>query len=1071
MPIDTSCTISANGTILAVDAGWRSFMTANGGDDLSCGVGANYLAVCEAAIGERRGGAARVVDGVRAVLSGAAARFDFTYPCHSPREERWFALCVIPTANASGAVLRHRDITADWLVEAGRSRAALRDVVTDLPNRALLTDRLEQALAEGSRSQRLVAVACLKVDACAGFRHEHGEEAGDQLLVELARRLAAKLRDGDTLGRLEDDTFVAVWRNLAAPADAQQLSERLTQALHAPVTVAGVAVQPAASIGVSVDQWAQTAEELLIAADAAMYDAQRLGVSQLRVLTAESAAGAVVGLRTETSLRAAMSRDELVLHYQPVVDLVSGVVIGVEALVRWQHPTDGLLGPDTFIPVAEQGGLIVALGAWVLEQACAQAVAWRDAGRQLDMAVNLSTRQVAHPELVGTVARALRDSGMDPRALVFEVTESAVMEDAEVAVTVLSRLAELGISLAIDDFGTGYSSLLYLKRYPIRALKADRSFVSGMGVNDEDDAIVASVISLAAAVGASCIAEGVETSEQLAALRSLGCDYGQGWLFGRAVPADALPDLVARCEAEMATRLLTMPHRSEKRDQAGDDRDEAGNNRDDVAEQRDQAADARDRIGDQRDTAGDRRDEAGDERDQVADRRDQAGQRRDVAGQLRDRAGDQRDEAGQRRDHAGDERDQAADARDEAGERRDHAGDRRDNAADRRDQVGERRDEAGDQRDRAADRRDQAAEQRDQAAEERDHAADQRDQSAELCEAGSNGETLDRSAVARREAASDRTRASQDRRAGATERTQAESDRGTALADRGAGASERTQAERDRGTALADRGAGASERSQAERDRGTALADRGAGASERTQAEHDRGTALADRDAGAATRHQAESDRGTALADRDAGASERDQAEHDRDSASADRGASATERANASLDGLTGTYLRGPGLAELEREIARVRRTGQPLTVAFLDVDGLKARNDARGHAAGDELLRGIAAALRHTLRAYDLVIRYGGDEFVCALPGMTEPDAARRFALVHLLLAEQADAGSVTIGLAQLHADDTVTGLLRRADSDLYMQRGQARDRAAGAPVPAASLTDISGASPPAER
>ncbi|MCU1586658.1 MAG: hypothetical protein JWN31_151, partial [Frankiales bacterium] len=359
-------------------------------------------------------------------------------------------------------------------------------------------------------------------------------------------------------------------------------------------------------------------------------------------------------LRTEASLREALDRKQLVLHYQPIVDLVNGSVVGVEALVRWQHPVDGLIGPDHFIPVAEAGNLMVPLGEWVLREACSQSVRWREQGLDLHMAVNLSPRQIGSANVVPTVERILRETGMDPTALVLEVTESAVMGDAEVALRALVRLSALGIGLAIDDFGTGYSSLLYLKRYPIQTLKVDRSFVSGLGRHDEDEAIVASLIGLARAVGATCVAEGVETVEQYAALRALGSGFGQGWLFGRAVDAAVLPELVLQCQADMAVRLEDAPAVGDRRERAGDVRDE-------VAAQRDETANNRDSLADARDRAGGRRDEAGHVRDHVSDLRDQAGD-------LRDLVADERDARAAERDAAAEIRDQAAASRDHLAE-------------------------------------------------------------------------------------------------------------------------------------------------------------------------------------------------------------------------------------------------------------------------------------------------------------------------------------------------------------------------------------------------------------------
>lgn len=343
-----------------------------------------------------------------------------------------------------------------------------------------------------------------------------------------------------------------------------------------------------------------------------------------------------------------------------------------------------------------------------------------------------------------------------------------------------------------------------------------------------------------------------------------------------------------------------------------------------------------------------------------------------------------REEAANLRDEAGERRDRDAEQRDQAGERRDHEAERRDSAADDRDRAASRRDQAGADRDRAADQRDEVGDQRDELADQRDRAADARDDVAERTEHARSEtpvEDVHRSATARRDAADDRNRARQDRRAGAGERGKAEIDRTTALADRGAGAGERGEAGLDRGTALADRGAGAGARDNAETDRGIAFAD---------------------------------------------------------------RSASAQERKDSSVDGLTGVYVRGAGVVELGRDVARAKRAAQPLVLAFVDVDGLKAVNDSRGHAAGDRVLLEVSRTLEAHLRSYDLIIRYGGDEFVCALAGVTVTDAAVRFGDVNMALAAGREHVSVTVGLAELRSDDTVDDLVARADTALYENRSK---------------------------
>lgn len=315
------------------------------------------------------------------------------------------------------------------------------------------------------------------------------------------------------------------------------------------------------------------------------------------------------------NLQNALDGDEFVLHYQPVMDLTSGKVSGVEALIRWQHPTEGLIYPEVFIPFAETSGDIINIGAWVIEKACEQAVTWSRQGLSLEMAVNLSTRQIAHPDLIKTLLKAINKTGIDPTRLVFEVTESTIMEDAEQAVAVLSQIASIGISLAIDDFGTGYSSFVYLKRYPIKALKIDRSFIDGLGISTEDDAIVASIIELARAVGGSCVAEGVETALQQNVLYDLGCKYAQGWLFAAAVPADELPLLLAKCERNLLKSRSQLARVHTTRTLGADERDIAANERDNAADERDNVANERDVVANERDNLANERDAVANDRD------------------------------------------------------------------------------------------------------------------------------------------------------------------------------------------------------------------------------------------------------------------------------------------------------------------------------------------------------------------------------------------------------------------------------------------------------------------------
>jgi EAL domain-containing protein (putative c-di-GMP-specific phosphodiesterase class I) len=377
---------------------------------------------------------------------------------------------------------------------------------------------------------------------------------GQVLQRAVAQRLADNVRGGDTVAPVGDGEFVVLWTGVGNDEEAQALARRCTDLFATPFAPSGLAapVTLSAGLGLAMSKPSDSADSVLRRARQALLAAISSG---RRAADDRSPDGFDAA---DSSLQAALSRGDFVLHYQPVVDVERGVVTAVEALVRWQRP-DGLLMPDTFIPGAEASGLIVPLGAWVIEEACRQGAEWLERGLDLDMAVNLSARQVCHPDVVATITGALERSGLPRHRLLVEITESTMMDDADIALTTLTRIAGMGPRIAIDDFGTGYSSLMYLRRYPVHALKIDRSFVAGLGRHRSDDAIVSSVIGLARAVGADCIAEGVETELQLKTLRAMGCKRAQGYLFGRPVPAAGLPGSVSNCETllGLSSRAVT----------------------------------------------------------------------------------------------------------------------------------------------------------------------------------------------------------------------------------------------------------------------------------------------------------------------------------------------------------------------------------------------------------------------------------------------------------------------------------------------------------------------------------
>ena len=419
---------------------------------------------------------------------------------------------------------------------------ASHDALTGLANRSLLMDRLDQALAMAQRAGQQVAVLFIDLDRFKTINDSLGHEAGDQVIVEAGRRLSAIVRKGDTVARLGGDEFVVLMPGIAHGGAAAILSAKLLEALLLPMNVLGHEFSPIGSIGISVyPRDGDDGHALLKNADAAMYRAKALGRGTYQFYTEEMNARTLERLRLESGLRRALERHEFVLHYQPQVDLASGAVAGVEALLRWQPPGTRAVGPDEFIPIAEETGLIVEIGAWVLRTACEQLVAWRAAGLPIEtVAVNLSARQFHQQDLVPLVRQVLAETGCDPVNLELEITETVVMADPVAATRTLEELSAMGIRLSIDDFGTGHSSLSYLKRFPIHALKIDRSFVRDLNTDADDAAIVCAMIALAHTMQLKVIAEGVETVEQLGFLREHRCDQLQGYYYSPPVSADRI---------------------------------------------------------------------------------------------------------------------------------------------------------------------------------------------------------------------------------------------------------------------------------------------------------------------------------------------------------------------------------------------------------------------------------------------------------------------------------------------------------------------------------------------------
>ena len=445
---------------------------------------------------------------------------------------------------------------ANVIAEAfGRQRAedrvrhqALHDVLTKLPNRSLLLDRVNHWLDHEPRSDARAAVLFIDLDNFKRINDGLGHEVGDELLVAVAARLSGVLRPSDTLARVGGDEFVVLCEGIENEHQAVAIADRLLHSLEVPFDLRGKEQHVTASVGVALTAAGATAQTLLRDADAAMYRAKERGSGRYEIFDEALRERALSWIEIERELRHALEREELRNVYQPIVSSCGGELVGFETLVRWDHPERGVVSPADFIPIAEQTGLIVPLGRAVLQRACREAVRWQEAdstGKAPRVSVNLSPRQVREPNLVETVCAALEESGLDPSLLSLEMTETVLIDDSEDVREALERLAALGVRLELDDFGTGYSSLAYVKRFPIDLLKIDRSFVDGLGRESGDSAIVEAVISMARALGIGVVAEGVETEEQAALLRELGCPLAQGFLFSRPLDRDAAYALVS----------------------------------------------------------------------------------------------------------------------------------------------------------------------------------------------------------------------------------------------------------------------------------------------------------------------------------------------------------------------------------------------------------------------------------------------------------------------------------------------------------------------------------------------
>lgn len=500
-----------------------------------------------------------------AALLLAIAALQHMFVSHVPLTPRNF---IIPTLVGSSVGLfiglYHRRLRQreTRLQEAYNDiwHSAYYDQLTGLPNRILLLDRLRQAVAHARRHGETLGVLLLDIDRFKRINESLGHTLGDQLLLLIAERIAACIRDSDSIARLGGDEFVLLMPNLKHPDDATLVANKILEAIALPVDLDEQEVFCSCSIGIIMAPLDGDDEETILKhADIAMYKAKDAGGNCYRFYSWYRNEQTVERLAMEASMQRGLERDDFFLHYQPQIDLRSGRIVGVEALLRWQAPEIGLVSPELFIPLAEETGFIIPLGEWVLRTACQQAVAWQQLDQPpIRMAVNLSIRQFRQKNLVETVASILKETGLNPNLLELELTESCFFERPDEAMTILHEFSRMGVKLSIDDFGTGYSSLAYLKMCPLNHLKIAIHFVRDITTNPDDAAIAEAIIAMAHALGITVIAEGIETPEQRMFLELKKCDLAQGFLFARPMPAENFTKLLALSEADRAQFLESL---------------------------------------------------------------------------------------------------------------------------------------------------------------------------------------------------------------------------------------------------------------------------------------------------------------------------------------------------------------------------------------------------------------------------------------------------------------------------------------------------------------------------------
>jgi diguanylate cyclase (GGDEF)-like protein/PAS domain S-box-containing protein len=488
----------------------------------------------------------------------APVELAFRQPDGSRLQAEVIATNLLDEPTVRGIVLNTRDVSERKRLESELKHQAFHDPLTGLANRALFRDRVSHALTLAQRQQRSIMVLFLDLDDFKKVNDSLGHGEGDRLLVAAAERFESCSRAADTVARLGGDEFAILIEDVPSPEGHERLVERLTAAMERPFMLSGNEVHIKASVGIATASGDETADDLLRNADVAMYTAKRRGKGRFATYESKMYSDIRERLEMEAALRVSIERSELVLHYQPIFHLRTGRVTGVEALLRWDHPKYGHLLPQHFVPLAEETGLIVMLGGWVLREACRQVQEWRGLYPELELtvAVNISGRQLQELDMVEETRAALVDTGVDPAAVVLEITESVLMQQTGSVLDQLRQMKALGVGLAIDDFGTGYSSLSYLQRFPIDILKIAKPFIDDVGSGIERSALARAIIGLGDTLKLRTIAEGIEIGEQRAALIALGCELGQGYYFAPALPPAGVERLLAMPESERAVVVM-----------------------------------------------------------------------------------------------------------------------------------------------------------------------------------------------------------------------------------------------------------------------------------------------------------------------------------------------------------------------------------------------------------------------------------------------------------------------------------------------------------------------------------